>query len=70
MTQLTEFETGYVMACANMQNLHDEPNIASDALLELGRTKSEILSGFEWSEYDRDALKTIFDQSGSDWEQQ
>lgn len=60
MKELTEFEVGYAMACANVVNTHDEPTIASDVLLELGKTRQEILKGFDWAEYDQKAFQEIF----------
>lgn len=54
----TAFEHGYVLACCNIVNLHDEPTIAHDTLSELGITRSEI-KAMNLSEYDLKALRKI-----------
>ncbi|MBM6396160.1 hypothetical protein JQC79_10405 [Ochrobactrum anthropi] len=52
------FEHGYVMACCNIVNLHDEPTIAHDTLSELGVTLAAV-KAMDLSEYDLKALRKI-----------
>ncbi len=59
--RLTDFEIGYVMALCNLTNLHDEPSMASDALLELGKSKAQILQGNDWTDDDLKALGEMFE---------
>ncbi|MBN8241742.1 hypothetical protein JF546_01800 [Nitratireductor aquimarinus] len=42
MSKLTDFERGYVIACANLMALHDNEVIAADVLRELGIHWSKI----------------------------
>lgn len=52
------FNHGYVLACCNIANLHDEPSIAFDVLRELGITKAEV-KAMELCDYDAKALCKI-----------
>lgn len=52
------FNLGYVIACCNVTNLHDEPGIAHDALRELGVTKAEVKK-MGLCDYDAKALREI-----------
>ncbi|MCX2696669.1 hypothetical protein [Ochrobactrum chromiisoli] len=52
------FEHGYVLACCNIVNLHDEPTIAHDALSELGVTRQAV-KAMNLSEFDMKALRKI-----------
>lgn len=52
------FNHGYVIACCNVANLHDEPGIAHDALRELGVTKAEV-KRMGLCDYDAKALREI-----------
>ncbi|MCM0751593.1 hypothetical protein DEA98_10520 [Brucella pseudogrignonensis] len=52
------FEHGYVMACCNIVNLHDEPTIAHCTLSELGVTRAAV-KAMDLSEYDLKALRKI-----------
>ncbi|WP_415279263.1 hypothetical protein [Brucella sp. BZ] len=52
------FEHGYVLACCNIINLHDEPTIAHDTLSELGVTRAAV-KAMNLSEYDLKALRKI-----------
>lgn len=54
----TAFEHGYVLACCNIVNLHDEPTIAHCTLSELGITR-EAVKDMNLSEYDLKALRKI-----------
>ncbi|KXO77803.1 hypothetical protein [Brucella anthropi] len=54
----TDFEHGYVLACCNIVNLHDEPTIAHDTLSELGVTRAAI-KAMNLSEFDLKALRKI-----------
>jgi hypothetical protein len=65
---VSEFNRGYILACSNLQNLHDEPNIASDTLMQLGLTRTDILTIIPAEEeYDRAALDEIFEAAPKDW---
>lgn len=61
--RLTDFEAGYVIACANIVNLHDEPGIAADAIRELGVTWKQITDA-DLSDYDMAALRQIKREGG------
>lgn len=52
------FEHGYVLACCNIVNLHDEPTIAHCTLSELGVTRADV-KAMNLSEYDLKALRKI-----------
>lgn len=52
------FNAGYVLACCNLQNLHDEPTIAADVLREIGISRSQVRD-MGLSEYDMSALREI-----------
>ncbi|APY14280.1 hypothetical protein BKD02_08390 [Brucella sp. 09RB8910] len=52
------FEHGYVLACCNIVNLHDEPTIAHCTLSELGVTRAAV-KAMDLSEYDLKALRKI-----------
>lgn len=52
------FEHGYVLACCNIVNLHDEPTIAHCTLSELGVTRAAVKE-MNLSEYDLKALRKI-----------
>lgn len=55
-----DFNVGYVIACANLVNLHGETTLATDVLCELGITWSDVLA-MDLSEYDMGALRQIRD---------
>lgn len=57
----SEFEWGYLIACSNMMNLHDEPVIAADTLGELGVERS-ILKHMDLGDYDLEPLNQLFDE--------
>ncbi len=52
------FNHGYVIACCNVTNLHDEPGIAHDTLRELGISKAEV-KRMGLCDYDAKALREI-----------
>lgn len=52
------FKTGYLIACCNLVNLHDEPCIASDVLAEAGITTADVRA-MDLCEYDAKALRAI-----------
>lgn len=60
---LSNFEIGYVIACCNVSSMHGEPDIASWTLLELGKSKSEIMRGNDWDESDIATLNDIFEMN-------
>lgn len=53
-----EFNRGYLIACCNLTNLHDMPEVGFDVLRELGLSKAQV-DGFGLSEYDTEALRNI-----------
>lgn len=55
-----DFNVGYVLACANLVNLHGEVTLATDVLCELGITWADVIA-MGLSEYDMDALQQIRD---------
>lgn len=63
MGKLTEFQHGYVIACANLVNLHDQPGMAADMLRELGVSWDDV-RGADLSKYDMAALCKIKIESG------
>lgn len=52
------FNTGYVIALCNLQNLHGSSECAHDVLSELGVTRREIAE-MDLSDYDKAALRKI-----------
>ncbi len=52
------FNTGYLIACCNIENLHGEPGIAYDVLVEAGITRDEV-KAMNLCDYDARALKKI-----------
>lgn len=52
------FNTGYLIACCNIQNLHGEAPIAFDVLAQLGVSRAEVRR-MDLSEYDAAALRKI-----------
>lgn len=52
------FNAGYLIACCNIYNMHNEEGIASDILNELGITEDEV-KALDLTEYDAKALVEI-----------
>jgi hypothetical protein len=52
------FNSGYMLACCNLTNMHDQPGLASDVLAEAGMTEADV-AAMGLSEYDRRALAEI-----------
>lgn len=52
------FNAGYLIACCNVFNMHNEEGIAADILAEAGITEEEV-KALGLSEYDADALVEI-----------
>jgi hypothetical protein len=52
------FKAGYLIACCNIVNLHDEPGIACDVLAEAGITQADV-KAMDLCDYDARALKII-----------
>lgn len=52
------FSRGYLIACCNLDNLHDMPCVASDVLAEGGVTSADIRK-MGLTEYDLKALRRI-----------
>lgn len=58
------FNHGYLLACCNIVNLHDRPEIAFDILQELGVSKAEV-KAMQLCDYDKKALKEIEQARGN-----
>jgi len=56
--EIDRFNIGYVIACANLVNLHDEPGLAADVMAELGVSWADI-KRMGLTEYDMKALRKI-----------
>lgn len=52
------FAHGYLLACCNLVNMHDRPELANDVLGEAGITQAEV-QAMGLSEYDAKALAKI-----------
>ena len=56
---------GYVIACCELVNMHDMPEVAADLLMDMGITESEIkMMGLD--EVDLDHLREIRAARGRD----
>lgn len=58
-----DFNMGYAIACANLVNLHDEPGLAADVMIELGVSWPAI-KRMGLSDYDMKALRQIKRERG------
>lgn len=56
----SHFNCGYLIAVANIMNLHDAGTIAKDVLLQLG-VQSRVLNDLDLSDYDLKPLRKLFD---------
>ncbi len=54
-----DFNAGYLIAVANIVNLHGEDTIAEDVLRQLG-TDASVLKGLDLSDYDLKPLRALF----------
>ena len=52
------FKHGYLIACCNLANLHNEPDMASDVLIECGISSAEV-ARMDLTDYDAIALREI-----------
>ncbi|WP_025828343.1 hypothetical protein [Acetobacter okinawensis] len=59
------FNAGYLIACCNIVNMHNEEGIASDILAQAGITEAEV-KALDLSEYDANALTEIRKASSED----
>lgn len=59
------FNAGYLIACCNVYNMHNEEGIAADILAEAGITEAEVEAA-DLSEYDANALVEIRKASSED----
>lgn len=59
--EIDRFNIGYVIACANLVNLHDEPGLAADVMAELGVSWADI-NRMRLTGYDMKALRKIKDE--------
>ena len=53
-----DFNAGYVLACANLMHLHDQPTMAADVMAQAGITWAEI-KRMDLGDYDMEALRKI-----------
>lgn len=58
MKKVNEFNVGYLIACCNIANLHNQPDIAADVLAEASISEKEV-KAMDLSEYDSQALEEI-----------
>lgn len=58
MGDARDFNAGYILACANIVNQHDEPGMAADVARELGVSWDEV-KRMRLSPYDMAALRKI-----------
>ncbi len=65
----THYLRGYALACSNVVGLHDEPTIASDALMQAFGSREEVMAAFhnDPTEYDADNLSEIFKARSTYW---
>ena len=54
-----EFTRGYLIAVANLSNLHDQPTIAADVLAELGESEG-VIKRLGLGDYDAKPLRKLF----------
>ena len=52
------FKAGYLIACCNLVNLHDRPELAHDVLAEGSITQADV-DAMDISDYDAAALRLI-----------
>lgn len=60
---MSDFNVGYVIACANLVNLHDRPGLAADVMAQAGISWADVLR-MELSDYDMKALRQIRKERG------
>lgn len=53
-----ELKRGYLIACCNIENLHNETDIAADVLIECPISQEDV-DGMDLSDYDAEALERI-----------
>lgn len=53
------FNAGYLIAVANIMNMHNEDTIAEDVLGALGEDRS-VLNGLDLADYDLKPLRKLF----------
>jgi len=63
--RVTEFNRGYLIACCNLTNLHDRPELASDVLMAAGIVAAEV-KAMNLTDYDAKALRKIRKARGDD----
>ena len=56
--EIAAWKNGYLMACCNLANMHDQPSLASDVLAEAAITEANV-KAMELTEYDLRALAKI-----------
>jgi len=59
------FKAGYLLACCNVVNLHNEETIAADVLAEGGITEADVRK-MDLSDYDKAALRKMRANSSFD----
>lgn len=56
--EIAAWKNGYLIACCNLTNLHDRPELASDVLAEADISKTDVRR-MKLPEYDQKALREI-----------
>jgi uncharacterized membrane protein len=56
--EIKAWKNGYLIACCNLTNMHDQPSLASDVLAEAAITEANV-EAMELTEYDLRALAKI-----------
>ena len=53
-----EFKRGYMLACCNLVNMHDEPTIGAEVLAAADITKADV-KAMDLTDYDATALREM-----------
>jgi hypothetical protein len=65
-TERHEFKRGYLIACANLINGWDRPEIAKHLIGELGIESFDDLKSLDLTDYDLEALRKAFPEESHD----
>lgn len=61
VTEAGDFNRGYMIAVANLMNLHGDEVIARDVLMQLGASR-EDMEALDLTDYDLEPLRALFDE--------
>ncbi len=56
--EIKAFNAGYMIACCNFVNMHNEPTVGAEVLAQAGMTRADV-KAMDLSEYDMLALKEM-----------